>query len=315
LSEPPIFVLGVSRSGTTLLRRMLDRHSQLAIPDESFFIPQLADRHRGNLDPDTFADDLRRLPTLREWGVPVEQMRARLRPGMSLGEAVGSVYETYAAMHGKPRWGDKTPMYMQHLGLLEGLCPTALYVHLIRDGRDAAVSFLAMPKGVAARSWALPYSAVDFACLWRRDVRAARDLGRRVGAPRYLEVCYETLVAEPERELRRIGSFGGLGFEQAMLDPAREIDLEAKPHQQSLRRPVRPGLRDWRRELSPEQERAFEGVAGDLLRELGYEADGGPTVAGRLRRVTYSARVVSWRAASYGLRRSPLWRRRHPPLS
>src|SRR5262249_59875868 len=63
LTAPPLLILGVRRSGTTLLRVMLDRHSELAIPDESYFIPQLADRHRGTGDVDEFADDLRRLPT------------------------------------------------------------------------------------------------------------------------------------------------------------------------------------------------------------------------------------------------------------
>jgi len=57
---PPVLVLGVRRSGTTLLRVMLDRHSELAVPDESYFVPQLADRHLRHVDPDEFVDDLRR---------------------------------------------------------------------------------------------------------------------------------------------------------------------------------------------------------------------------------------------------------------
>ena len=84
--ETPILVLGVRRSGTTLLRVMLDRHSELAIPDESYFIPQIADRHSGPLDVESFVDDLGRLKTLREWDVPVEEVRGRLRQGMPVGE-------------------------------------------------------------------------------------------------------------------------------------------------------------------------------------------------------------------------------------
>ena len=60
-------MLGVRRSGTTLLRVMLDRNAELAVPDESYFVPQLARRHRGAVDVDAFLDDLRRLPTLVEW--------------------------------------------------------------------------------------------------------------------------------------------------------------------------------------------------------------------------------------------------------
>jgi len=312
---PPLLVLGVRRSGTTLLRVMLDRHSQLAVPDESYFIPQLADRHRGGIDVDSFLDDARRLPTLREWDVPIAEVQPRLRNGMPVGEAVAAVYETYAARRGKSRWGDKTPMYMQRLRMLERLFPDALFVHLVRDGRDAAVSFLSMPAGIVTRTWAHPRTAADFACQWRTEVSAARRLGRRVGSGRYLELRYEALVADPERELTRICEFAALPYEPALLDYAGSVDVSAKPHQQSLKRPPTPGLRDWRTQLEAHEAAAFEEVAGDLLRQLGYEASRRSSVSGALRASWYSARVAAWNGASFALRRSPLWRRRHPPLS
>jgi Sulfotransferase family len=313
VSPPPLLILGVRRSGTTLLRVMLDRHSELAIPDESYFVPQLAARHRGRIDVDSFVDDLRRLKTLREWDIPVEEVRSRLRLGMTVGEAIAAVYETYAARRGKSRWGDKTPMYMQHLQLLERLFPEALLVHLIRDGRDGALSFIAMPEGVVTRTWAHPRSVADFACQWRSEVGAARRLGARAGG-RYLEVRYEQLVAEPERELTRICDFAGLRFEPAMLAYAGHVDISGKPHQRSLTRPPTPGLRDWRTEMSPADAAAFTAVAGDRLRELGYDAAGGSRLAGRLRLASYAVRMTAWKLTSRAVQRSPLWRRRHPRL-
>jgi Sulfotransferase family len=312
---PPLLVLGVRRSGTTLFRVMLDRHSQLAVPDESYFIPQLADRHRGEIDAAAFTDDLRRLPTLREWDVPVDEVRARLRDGMPVGAAIAAVYETYAARRGKSRWGDKTPMYMQRLSMLERLFPDALYVHLVRDGRDAALSFLGMPPGIVTETWAHPRTVAQFACQWRTEVAAAQQLGARVGPARYLELRYEDLVAEPEQALRRICGHAGLPFEPAMLDYAESVDVSAKPHQQSLKKPPTTGLRDWRTQLSPAEVESFEEVAGDLLRSLGYASARGPGLSGRARVAWYSARVGAWNAASHALRRSPFWRRRHPPLA
>jgi Sulfotransferase family len=314
VSAPPLLVLGVRRSGTTLLRVMLDRHSELAVPDESYFVPQLADRHRGGIDVTAFVDDLRRIQTLRDWDVAVAEVEQRLRPGMPVGQAIAAVYEVYAANQGKRRWGDKTPMYMQHLGLLERLFPDALYVHLIRDGRDAALSFLAMPEGIVTETWAHPRSAAGFACQWRTEVEAARRLGARA-APRYLELRYEQLVAEPEAELGRICELAALPFEPGMLEYAGRVDVSAKPHQQSLTKPPTPGLRDWRTEMPAADVAAFEGVAGDLLRDLGYEAAGEPRFSGRLRLASYAARTAAWRGAGRALRRSPVWRRRHPPLS
>ncbi|MBD0329311.1 MAG: sulfotransferase [Thermoleophilia bacterium] len=313
--SPPLLVLGVRRSGTTLLRVMLDRNSQLAVPDESYFVPQLAHRHRGRPDPDAFVDDLRRLPTLREWGVSPDEVRARLRPGMTTGEAIGAIYEAYAAGRGKPRWGDKTPMYMDYLPLLERLFPRARFVHLIRDGRDAALSFLAMPAGVVTRTWMHPRSPAAVAAQWRAQVRSARGLGARVGSTRYHELRYEELVADAEEALRRICAFAALPFEPAMLAYAGEAEAARKPHQRSLERPPTPGLRDWRADMSTEDRAAFEGVAGDLLAELGYETSRGPDARGRLHRARYAGLTTAWKAAAYAVQRSPLWRRRHPPLA
>lgn len=298
---------------------MLDRNPALAVPDESYFVPTLARRHGERPDPDAFVDDLRRLRTLREWEIDAREVRERLHEGVSLGEAVSAIYEVYAARRGKERWGDKTPMYMQHLRLLERLFPSARFVHLIRDGRDAAVSFLAMPEGVATRTWAYPDSPAGFACQWRDEVEAARSLGRRAG-DRYLEVRYEALVDDAEDELRRICEFAELPWDAGMLDYPGKVDLSGKPHQLNLARPPTPGLRDWRREL-PEADRIeFEAIAGDLLAALGYEgggAGGGVLTAARarLRRASYAVRGAAWRASAAAVQRSPLWRRRHPLLS
>jgi hypothetical protein len=311
---PPVLVLGVRRSGTTLLRVMLDRHSELAVPDESYFVPQLADRHLRHVDPDEFVDDLRRIDTLAEWDVPLEKVRARLTDGMPIGAAIATVYAVYAEERGKRRWGDKTPMYMQNLRLLERLFPDALFVHLIRDGRDAALSFLSMPKGLMTETWMQPRDVAGFGTQWRAEVKAAQRLGRRVGDGRYLEVRYEDLVGDVESVLRRITTFVQLPYEPAMADYAGDVDVSSKPHQQSLKQPPTAGLRDWRLQMSPENVGAFDQVAGDLLAELGYETHERPALAGRLRRASYATRALAWRAAGFGLRRSPLWRRRHPPL-
>ncbi len=126
---------------------------------------------------------------------------------------------------------------------------------------------------------------------------------------------YEELVASPEAELRRICELAALEYDPAMLDYAGSVDVSAKPHQQNLQRSPTRGLRDWRRELSAADVTAFEEVAGDLLRELGYGAETGSTRAGRARLGWYRTRISAWNASSRALRRSPVWRRRHPPLS
>jgi hypothetical protein len=313
----PLVLLGVSRSGTTLLRVILDRSPGLAIPDESFFVPLLARRHGRVIDAERFLDDVARIPTVRDWGLTVADVAPRVRAGMATGEAVAAIFEAYASKAGKPRWGDKTPMYMRHMALLEELFPTAQYVHLVRDGRDAALSFLDMPEGTFTRTWAHPRTPAQFACLWRREVGGARELGRRVGPDRYLEVRYEELVAEPEQVVQRVCAFAEIPFEQAMLDYTGAVDVSAKPHQQRLLRPPTAGVRSWRGDMARDDVAGFEAVAGDLLAELGYEVTSAPrgTARATVVRARYDARLAAWNAVVSAVQRTPLWRRRHPRLS
>src|SRR6201987_4533023 len=200
---PPVTCLGVGPSGTARLRVMLDRSSQIAIPYESFFVTPLAHWHGSRPKLDDFLDDLGRFYQLYEWGISPEDVRPRLREGMTTGEAISAVFEVYAEHEGKPRWGDKTPLYMQHLPLLEQLFSDAIGVHLVRDGRDAALSFLELPEGFSGKTWALPRTAAQFAARWRTEILAARKLGAR-GGRGHLELRYEDLVDEPERDLRLV---------------------------------------------------------------------------------------------------------------
>jgi Sulfotransferase family len=296
---------------------ILDRSAGIAIPDESFFVPLLARRHGGTVDAERFLDDLARIPTIRTWGLRAEEIRPRIRSGMATGEAIAAIFETYAERRGKPRWGDKTPMYMRHLPILERLFPDAQYVHLVRDGRDAALSFLEMPEGTFTRTWAHPTSAAQFACLWRKEVSDARSLGRRVGDARYYEVRYEDLVARPDETVAAICAFVEIPFDAEMLAYAGVVDVSDKPHQRRLRRPPTVGVRSWREDMSAADIGAFERVAGDLLEELGY--DRGSSGHGRIRatlaRGAYDARLAVWNVTASAIQRSPLWRRRHPRLA
>ena len=231
---------------------------------------------------------------------------------MTTDDAIAAVFAAYAAERGKARWGDKTPLYMQHLDLLERLFPDARFVHLIRDGRDAALSFLSVPAGLMTEGWGHPQDAAGFACQWATEVASARELGARVGGQRYRELRYEALVADPEGELRAVCAFAGLEYDPAMLDYVGQTDSARKAHQQRLNEPPRQNVREWRTEMSESDRHAFEEVAGALLAELGYEVEIRGTARGKL--AAYRLRTGAWRGVGVLVQRSPLWSRRHPPL-
>src|SRR6266545_1616703 len=154
MAGPPVFVVGCGRSGTTMLRLMLDAHPELAIPGESHFIPPLWSARRrylrgGRLDADLLLTELFRTLHFQMWKLPEAEVRRRVSGLMDPGfaDVIGSVFAVYAEHQGKERWGDKTPIYVRHLPLLATLFGDARFVHLIRDGRDVTLSYLSVPWG------------------------------------------------------------------------------------------------------------------------------------------------------------------------
>jgi LPS sulfotransferase NodH len=302
-------VLGVSRSGTTLLKAMLDAHSELAIPTESYFIPQLWDRHGARPDRAAILTDLGRLERVSQWGIDIDEVAQRLPAAPTFVQVIDAVYSAYAESQGKQRYGDKTPLYMQHLDLLPRAFPRAQYVHIVRDGRDAALSFLAMtrrPRFNVSR----PRGLADFAAAWRREFLDARAFGR--DHP-YFELRYEDLVADPETHLREVCAFLGLDYEPAMLDYHRDADLDITVDHVLLTRPPVRTARKWREQMASKDVELFEAIAGDVLSALGYERaypDPGRRARAAAERALYAARLAAWRVALPLVRKSPAWRLR-----
>ena len=311
--DAPVVLLGVSRSGTTLLKEMLDQHPSLAIPPESYFIPQLWDRHGEWPDPERFVNDISRLARVREWGVTPADVRERISDQPAFADAIQAVYRAYADTRGKPRFGDKTPAYMQRLDVLERAFPDAQYVHLVRDGRDAGLSFIEMRRRPRF-NWARPRGLAAFAAQWRREVEGARRFGRERAAGRYLELRYEDLLADPELTLRELCGFLGLEFDPEMLGYHRSQGARALPDHPRLVQPPTPGRR-WQEQMAPDDAECFEAIAGELMAELGYErAHPEPSTSARaralLQRALLEARIALWHTALALVRRSPIWRLR-----
>jgi hypothetical protein len=248
---------------------------------------------------------------VREWEVTPEQVRQRLPASATAADGIGAIYESYALARGKARYGDKTPSYMQELDVLERVFPEAQYVHLVRDGRDAALSFIEMRRRPRF-NFARPRGLATFASQWQLEVEGARELGRRI-PERYHEVRYEDLVREPQAELERVSDFLGLEFEPAMLSYHEGVDASTLPDHPLLAEPPTAGTRRWQEQMSAADVQVFEAIAGDTLSELGYErAYPHPTVRARAYGAavdaSYRARLASWKGSLAVVRRSPAWR-------
>lgn len=276
------FFVGAGRSGTTLLRAMFDSHPKIAIPNESGFIVRLArERHRyektTGFEVEQFQRDFTVHLRFRKWDLSREEVNQALQAEIeSYPQAIRCLYHFYARREGQELYGDKTPRYVTKLPLLSALFPEARFIHIIRDGRDVALSHLDI------EGWG-PRSLDEAAVQWRRHVIRGMVDGAALGSNIYREIRYEELIEEPEKILLGLCEFLGLSYDPAMLryfERATKV-AGATPHFRNIYHPPTKGLRDWRHQMGREDLARYESLAGDLLDELGYETRGPMGVVGR----------------------------------
>jgi hypothetical protein len=274
VSDAPIFIVGCPRSGTGLVRDLLRSHPRLSFPPESHFIPPFysawgdpgSDREAGAL-----ARSILGLRRVRAWQVELEpEAFAGCR---SFAAVVDVIYSAFASREGKARWGDKTPHYVTDIPMLLRLFPRAKVVHVCRDGRDVALSYVRAPFG--------PSNVYVAAVTWRRYVRAGRAAGRQA-AGSYAEVRYEDLLRDPRATMSALCEFLGEPFVEEVLRPdlgARRMWVlrrDPDAHRSLAASDAIAGGNHgrWREEMGAGDRALFESIAGDQLAELGYEVEG-----------------------------------------
>jgi hypothetical protein len=264
---PPFFIVGSARSGTTLLRLMLNAHPEIAVPPESRFITELWTGQE-EVDVDGLLSKLDAHKRFQTWDLPIAAVKRELEERISAPyvEVMEAAYTAYARVHGKRRWGDKTPRYVMDIPLIAKLWRDSRFIHLIRDGRNVALSYADVPFG--------PTNVAKAAQLWAERVKAGLREGRALGGERYLEINYEDLVEDAEGEIKDLCDFLELQFDPGMLDyteRARGAVLSrASMYNPNVTQPPKPKVRSWEESMPHGLVEIFEAAAGDVLSELGY---------------------------------------------
>lgn len=293
----PFFIVGAQRSGTTMLRLMLNSHSRLCVPFESVFIPEFYKKLEcyGDLNlPDNsralaeavaahpFVIKGQLMPNLQE----ILDKKPTTYPAM-----IDAIFSSLAAARGKVRWGDKTPSYIVEMDVLWKIFPECRFVHLIRDGRDVALSLRSLSWGTR--------DLIRSAQNWCWKVALGRKMGQMI-PQHYLEVRYEDLVTNPSEILTRICNFLGENFEVAMLHyPETAIaEMPAKSlqwHRMSVVAPDARKIGAWRAKMSQDDQIIFDDVAGSMLEECGYQrVKRKHTLTSRIRLAQYALLGRAW---------------------
>lgn len=281
MSNPYVFIVGCPRSGTTLLRRMVNAHQRVAVTPESHWIPRLFAERKG-LTPEGLVTSellsrLLELPRFTALGIGREELLKRLGNGepVHYSSFVTGIFDLYGKAQGKPLVGDKTPDYVRWLDTLHTLWPHARIVHLIRDGRDVWLSIANWTKAHQKNPGTFttwkddPVSTT--ALWWELNVRLGRQFGKLIGPRLYHEVRYEALVTHPREECEVLCAFLGLAYDNGMLRfHEGKTRMEPGLSTKSAWLPVTPGLRDWRSQMPSGDVERFEAAVGELLDELAY---------------------------------------------
>jgi hypothetical protein len=277
----PVFIVGVPRSGTTLLAASLAAHGRISCGPETHFFRRLAQADEAALVdaaswPETAVSFISGIKhagfkgheskfLLEKYGIERPEIAAYLQerePGVTA--VLAAVTETHMKRMGKVRWAEKTPDHLLHTELIRCYFPNAPIIRIVRDPRDAALSLTRVPWGAASFAEALLF--------WRKWDAASYPFFETDG--RSHTIRFEDFVTRPQAELEKICAFIGEPFEPGMLDTARTsrtVNSRNVPWKRKVGGPFDPSRTEvWRRELDDADNRLAEAFLGDRMAAYGY---------------------------------------------
>ncbi len=272
----PTFLFGMERSGTTLLSMMVGAHSQIAVPLATTgmwidFAGRLADFNHlaGREDVTRLVDAVRTHERVTLWDASLD--RAALLQDLPLGDygaVVARFHQEYARAKGKPLWANVDISTLDHMDAVNSWFPDARFLHIIRDGRDVALSHQTMPYGAG--------NIAECARAWMGRITTNVKMGHILGPQRYMTVRFEDLVMDTQGSLERICAFLRVPFDTAMLRYGDMVSEKIPEGRRwlwpSISRPPQASKVDqWRQRMSPSQRIVFERIAGAALGSWGYE--------------------------------------------
>lgn len=271
----PVFVLGCGRSGTTLLYHMLLSAGGFAVYRSESNAINLLEPRFGDLSAKRNKERL-----MEAWlasklfersGLEAEAIKAKvIAECQNGGDFLRIIMGEMARKQNVERWADCTPEHLLHLERIKETIPDALIIHIIRDGRDVALSTAKL--GYVRRMWwdHTPNLMVS-GLYWEWMIQKGREDGRRLG-PDYTEVHFEELISDPRATLAKLSGFihQNLDYDRILKVGVGSVSEPNTSFKDTSGGGFNP-LGRWRKSFTPEHLEMFEGLVGNTLEELGYQ--------------------------------------------
>lgn len=317
----PIFIVGMPRSGTTLLSSLLDAHPDLVVAPETHYFTRCwtGEEVHDSADAERMLDRLFQQPGVHDMGFSDREKtqiyeRVRTTDHPTHADVLGAVLEAFADRSDATIWGEKTPDHLRFIPEIARHFPTAGFVALVRDPRDVSLSLRTMPwsRGtLPAQAWTWR----SYAALIERYANEYED--------QFIRLRYEDLITDPDRELRALCTKLNLPFHESMLRRNRTesgaFDADREPWKEKSGRPIDPSNKGkWRTDMPDDERIIIDVIAGRWLTTYGYDRppiEWRPSLIGRILRRLGIAALRWGRRTVQNLRRgrtlrddaSPQW--------
>ncbi len=279
--DKPIFIVGAPRSGTTLFQYMLRSHPNISLPtgESHFFIPLLR-------SAESFGDlgekkNIRKVleamykqsagfldTDLHGISFDIDRLTEEfyLEERNSIKQIIAGLFEKNAAGENKQRWGDKTPYYVLHMKTILELFPGAQFIHIIRDGRDCALSMFNRKHDFGV------YNTFFAAKYWEIYIELGRQMGADLGPNVYKEIHYEDLLKTPQQVVKGVCEFLNEPYSDSLINFKKSGEAGKTP---LLQKPISgDNSEKWRTSMTLVQISIFERAVGGTLKSAGYPITG-----------------------------------------
>jgi len=289
--DKPIFIIGNPRSGTTLLRLMLTSHSKILIPPECGFAVWFYNKYKNwqslikneNDHISKFVDDLFTAKKIEHWNLNKNDLLDHLSTKLpnSYKELIAKIYIFYGATIKENfiYWGDKNNFYLDHIDEIVEIFSKAMFIHIVRDGRNIACSYRKIMAEQIFSDYApkLPTGIMEIADQWDKNINTINKSFKKINFKNVFEFKYENLIAYPEHILTKICNSLALTFESSMLNFHQLSEKNGGEPEEFMKwkannkEPVKKNAVDqFKKELTSNEVEMFNQIAGKNLKKYKY---------------------------------------------